>query len=475
MATTTSSSFRRMHPAAASSTSPRCNAIATPFSPASPARWPLLVPGRSGYAPNAGGNGFTSSTPPPKPSWQRTNPTPGGTTNWEKAREEMKKKEEERKRREELEKKAKEKADKEKWEQAAARAKELREKLARDEEARKKTQKEKEDRERREREARSKASAASASQAPKNYHKPTASSYMGDEDGYSFRPYDNPKPKRAEKVDSQGSLFSESSYAASHSTARTTPPPSHRGPYHNKDPDKVTIRAVYAFTDLFPKPVAQLVSGQGSVTDGLVLKMTTEGLFIDDDIRGVPQREWDVRAWTMKLVEVYCPCFNARFASNVPPPSSSSRFKFHSKEKDPVLRFLSGASAHGPPALSADETDVVLSEFLSVCRADCTSSHSSREPANNASQNGDMGGRHILRASVRDAENKKYVFIIDESEAWKVAVGLQRLRKGSQRALGGGSRNWGALTEPLEHRAGASVLGCTYGTVPVVMVELLPL
>jgi hypothetical protein len=48
-----------------------------------------------------------------------------------------------------------------------------------------------------------------------------------------------------------------------------------------------------------------------------------------------------------------------------------------------------------------------------------------------------MAGNHILRASLRDQEGKKYVFIIPQSEGWKVAVGLQRLRRGSQvRALG---------------------------------------
>lgn len=39
---------------------------------------------------------------------------------------------------------------------------------------------------------------------------------------------------------------------------------------------------------------------------------------------------------------------------------------------------------------------------------------------------------HILRASIRDPDGKKYVFLIDESESWKLALGLQKLRKGSQ-------------------------------------------
>ena len=48
-----------------------------------------------------------------------------------------------------------------------------------------------------------------------------------------------------------------------------------------------------------------------------------------------------------------------------------------------------------------------------------------------------MAGLHVLRASIRDQEGKKYVFILSQSEGWKVAVGLQRLRRGTQvRALG---------------------------------------
>lgn len=48
-----------------------------------------------------------------------------------------------------------------------------------------------------------------------------------------------------------------------------------------------------------------------------------------------------------------------------------------------------------------------------------------------------MAGYHILRATIRDQEGKKYVFVIPQSEGWKVAVGLQRLRRGSLvRSLG---------------------------------------
>ncbi|KAI5303571.1 hypothetical protein KEM55_000464, partial [Ascosphaera atra] len=35
-------------------------------------------------------------------------------------------------------------------------------------------------------------------------------------------------------------------------------------------------------------------------------------MFIDDDVRGVAQRDWDVKAWTMALVEVWCPVLRGR-------------------------------------------------------------------------------------------------------------------------------------------------------------------
>lgn len=348
------------------------------------------------------------SPPPPQPEPQsRTRPSPSAGA-WEKAREETRKREEERKRaeelkrkreeaqkaREEAEKAAKAKAEKEKWEQSRAREKEqrereareriARERLAREKEAREKDAREREAREAAEKEAAKKKaewekakqaekekaekarSAASARSSPtkptspsKSYEKPSARSQAGTE-AYSYRPYDTPKAATYKSSASSISGLSESSYAPSHSTARTTPPPSHRGPYSTDDPEKIQIKAVYLFSDSFPmKPISQLVSGQGNVTDGLILRIKTEGLFIDDDVRGVPQREWDVKAWTLKHVE------------------------------DGATKMVSGKNLH------------------------------------------------VLRATTRDAENKKYTFVLDETEAYKVAMGLQRLRKGSQvRSLG---------------------------------------
>jgi cell division protein FtsN len=244
-----------------------------------------------GGMPHGMNNGHAGSGPIPKPNWQRSQPgaTPGASAStpkstWEQKREEMRKKQDEQKlkeQKEEAEKKRQEAADALKREQARTREREAREREARE---------------------------RNGGSPNKRHQQPTARTAMGsDEDAYSFRPYDKPKQPAAKP--SHSSMYSESSYAPSHSTSRTTPPPSsHRGPYSTKDPDKIVVKAVYSFLNGYTKvPTAQLISGMGSVTDGLILRITTEGLFIDDDVRGVPQREWDVKAWTMKLVEVCFP------------------------------------------------------------------------------------------------------------------------------------------------------------------------
>ncbi len=38
----------------------------------------------------------------------------------------------------------------------------------------------------------------------------------------------------------------------------------------------------------------------------------------------------------------------------------------------------------------------------------------------------------MLRATIRDQNGRRYVFVMAASEGWKVALGLQRLRGGSQ-------------------------------------------
>lgn len=394
------------------------------------------------------------------------------------------------------EKEAREKEDKERKEkeQREAREKELRERLAREREERRK--KLEEDRRRRE-EAGSQARSTSSyaysgvgektspwpngkpptpSSPTKKPPPPTAKTFVGDDsDAYSYRPYDQPKrpARRMSKSD-----ISESSWAPSQSTARTSPPPSVRGPYSTKDPDKIVIKAVYCFMNQFAKtPASQLVSGVGTVTDGLILRITTEGLFIDDDIRGVAQREWDVKAWTLKMVEVWCPVhfLTGAIAANSPSPTGSKSSSnpalsanhistaFFAKVVGGGAR-LRAAERGSPKSLSGDEADAYLADVLRSCKdscrlGDCASKFAasnlpsssgynddassvtsgSTRVTNSTAQTGDWKakGLHLLRATIRDQEGKRYMFVIGEEDGWKVAVGLQRLRRGTQvRALG---------------------------------------
>lgn len=368
-------------------------------------------PPTSGYQAPPPPQPETHAPPPPPPPQPEPQPQPkarpASASGWEKAREETRKREEERKRAEELKKRreevqkareeaeraAKAKAEQEKWEQTRAREKEKREREARErinkerlerekiklDAAKEAREKDAREREAREKVARDKAEWEKKRQAEKDklptasvrstptkppitpsnkYERPTAKSAAGTEEAHSYRPYDSPTKPSTYKSTAASSIsgLSESSYAPSHSTARTTPPPSQRGPYSTSDPHKIQIKAVYLFSDKSPlRPISQLVSGQGPVTDGLVLNIETEGLFIDDDVRDVAQREWDVKAWSLKLVE----------------------------------------------------------------------------------EGSGKNGLHLFRACSRDVDNKKYFFVLDQSEAWKVTAGVARLRKGSQvRSLG---------------------------------------
>ncbi|KAJ9394731.1 hypothetical protein DTO282F9_8381 [Paecilomyces variotii] len=261
--------------------------------------------------------------------------------------------------------------------------------------------------------------------SPKKPPQPTAKTATEiEDDAYSFRPYDRPRRPYA-----ASSVYSESSYAPSQSTARTTPPPSVRGTYSTKDPDKIVIRGVYTFNNAYMKtPISKLVSGTGSVTDGLILRITTEGLFVDDDVRGVPEREWDVKAWTMKLVEVWCPQLSANSAAPQS-PSKSNPFRRSAARTIPT----------------SEESDAFLANLLKVCKntcrlasaSACYSQKGSHVDRMDSAQSSQMQGYHVVRASIRDQEGKKYVFVLEETEGWKVAIGLQRLRRGSQvRALG---------------------------------------
>lgn len=287
-----------------------------------------------------------------------------------------------------------------------------------------------------------------------------------EEETYSYRPYDQPKRPAGSSRMSQSDMQSESSWAPSQSTARTTPPASVRGAYTTKDPDKIVIKAVYCFMNQFAKtPASQLISGVGSVTDGLILRITTEGMFIDDDVRGVAQREWDVKAWTLKNVEVWCPVhfLDSAIAANSPPtpsgstPSASATplsTAFFAKTMAGMAR-LRAAERTACKTLTGGDADTYVSKMLSCCKGSCrlgdcasafggtnddaSSVASGSTRTNSTAQTGDWKakGLHLLRATIRDMDGKRYMFVIGQEEGWKVAVGLQRLRKGTQvRSLG---------------------------------------
>ncbi|KAK8076278.1 hypothetical protein PG994_003550 [Apiospora phragmitis] len=272
------------------------------------------------------------------------------------------------------------------------------------------------------------ASPAVPSPAPSSVKRPpppTAKATEGDGSEYSYRPYDTPKQHHRRR--SGETVFTESSYAYSQSTSRTSPPPSERGAYSTKDPDKIVIKAVYSFMNQFAKtPASQLFSGQGTVTDGLILRITTEGLFIDDDVRGVPQREWDVKAWTLKLMEVWCPSrdFAAPAATPTPAPKGKQRARMDRGQ---------------PKVLTGDEADTFLTDMLRTCKNDCRLCPHGDGASAYSRQSGEFRqqGLHVLRATIRDQEGKRYMFVLGEEEGWKVSLGLQRLRRGTQvRQLG---------------------------------------
>ena len=204
-------------------------------------------------------------------------------------------------------------------------------------------------------------------------------------------------------------------------------------------------------------PASQLISGIGNVTDGLILRITTEGLFIDDDVRNVPQREWDVKAWTLKLAEVWCPphCFNASTSTGTAAKSSPG-----------LLHKMAGKNNRdrgGDKSLTGEEADQWLTEMLYACKnccrlGLCDSKFKNKNVASSNGQTGEWRNKrlHVLRATVRDQEGKRYLFVVDEQESWKLAVGLQRLRRGTQvRQLGI------AGLSPGDARATLEMLGWT--------------
>ncbi|KAK3391820.1 hypothetical protein B0T20DRAFT_422278 [Sordaria brevicollis] len=284
------------------------------------------------------------------------------------------------------------------------------------------------------------AAARTASPKPAS-PKPTASA-TGTADEYSYRPYDKPKNPPAARKKSV-SDFSEDSYAPSGTTNNTSPPPSMRAPYHTDDPGKIQIKAVYNFVNQFSKtPASQLISGVGTVTDGLILRISTAGLFVDDDVRGVAQREWDIKAWTLKQVEVWCPVLAASSANGTGVAGTNPPINPTFKTMWSSSAMRRAAEKAATRAFNGEEAVAYLNELGTCCSTTCrlglnANSGGSSAAGTAASQEAaaegwKFKGLHLLRTQIRDQEGKRFLFVVGEEEAWKIAKGLQSLRSGSQ-------------------------------------------
>lgn len=240
------------------------------------------------------GPAYTTSAPPPPPPPHDPSTS---SAEWERRREETRRAEEARRGVAAAEKEAQ---DKMRATERAQREREMRDRM--DALRREKETKDKADRGK----AATAAAGASAARtaagagARQTYQHPTAHSYAGEED-------------------SLGSSGSSCSWASSTSTARTSPPPSQCGghggtaglAYATKDPDKIVVRGAWRFaeTDKAASPVARVLAGRDGVSPGLVLRLTGEGLFVDDEGRERALREWDVKAWGLRCVGVSLACF----------------------------------------------------------------------------------------------------------------------------------------------------------------------
>lgn len=282
--------------------------------------------------------------------------------------------------------------------------------------------------------------AAARTASPKPASPKPTSSATGTADEYSYRPYDKPKNHSAARKKSV-SDFSEDSYAPSATTNNTSPPASMRPAYHTDDPGKIVIKAVYNFVNQFSKtPASQLISGVGTVTDGLILRISTAGLFVDDDVRGVAQREWDIKAWTLKQVEVWCPVLAANSSNGTGVASGaipSSHPLFKMMPTSSAMRRAAEKAA--TRAFNGEEAVAYLNELGTCCSTTCrlglnanSAGSSAGSAASQEAEGWKFRGLHLLRTSIRDQDGKRFLFVVGEEEAWKIAKGLQSLRSGSQ-------------------------------------------
>ena len=199
----------------------------------------------------------------------------------------------------------------------------------------------------------------------------------------------------------------------------TTTTPSGRKTYVSLHPDKASIRAVAAFHKSVA--IAKLRPNYAGLSEGLILRIAHNGLFIDDDVRGVHQKEWDITTDMLKSVEIYCPSFTHTF----PTPSierKKSRLR-RTNSRDSI------ATTVLPPS-EEDNTELFLDELICSCLSVCQGA--GPQPKHHQPTAGTHKAAlitHVLRAELRNG--RKFVFLVEGDEGWKLGVGLQRVRKGT--------------------------------------------
>ncbi len=254
--------------------------------------------------------------------------------------------------------------------------------------------------------------------------------------------------------------MSETSWGPSQSTARTTPPPRPcEPPIRPRTRTRSHPRGVW-----LPEPVREdtIVAAdlRSRLRDGRAdPPRHHEGLFIDDDVRGVAQREWDVKAWTLKMVEVWCPAHSAALANSGNPikPSGANLNNASFLHKTTWRSSMTAGRGGEPRPLTDVNADAYLADMLDVCKGTCrlgqcdsasatassaaspVSSATGTNKSASAKQTGEW--RHQGTASPpchRQGPRGQTLSLCSRpGGGLEGGVGLQRLRKGTQvRSLG---------------------------------------
>ncbi|RPB23902.1 hypothetical protein L211DRAFT_229277 [Terfezia boudieri ATCC MYA-4762] len=196
----------------------------------------------------------------------------------------------------------------------------------------------------------------------------------------------------------------------------TTITPSGRKIYISLHPDKASLRAVAAFHKAVA--IAKLRPNYAGLSEGLILRISHDGLFIDDDVRGVHQKEWDIKVSMLKSVEIYCP----NFTSTPSPPLDQKKSRLRrTNSRDSILT----SASNNEEDLSEVFLDELICSCLSMCQ--CAGPQPKQQNLTAPAQKKPLI-THILRAELRNG--RKFVFLIEGDEGWKLGVGMQRMRKG---------------------------------------------